>query len=107
MRTLETGLMNSPGSRCYAPPHKGARMKLSVKGLALASGILWGASIFLATLWLLARGYDGRLITQLNHFYIGYSYSVVGAFMGLVWGFVDGAVCGAIFAWLYNKLAKA
>jgi hypothetical protein len=76
-------------------------MKLSVKGLALASGILWGASIFLA------RGYDGRLIAQLNHFYIGYSYSVVGAFVGLVWGFVDGAVCGAIFAWLYNALAKA
>jgi hypothetical protein len=24
-----------------------------------------------------------------------------------VWGFVDGVVCGAIFAWLYNKLAKA
>ena len=44
-------------------------MKLSVKALALASGILWGASVFLATLWLLMRGYDGRLITQLNHFY--------------------------------------
>ena len=85
---------------------KGARMKLSVKALALASGILWGASVFLATLWLLMRGYDGRLIAQLDHFYIGYSYSVVGAFVGLVWGFVDGAVGGAILAWLYNALAK-
>jgi hypothetical protein len=63
--------------------------------------------VCLATLWLLMMGYDGRLITQFNHFYIGYSYSVVGAFMGLVWGLVDGAVCGAIFAGLYNKLAKA
>ncbi len=81
-------------------------MKLSVKALALASGILWGASVFVATLWLLMRGYDGRLIAQLDHFYIGYSYSVVGAFVGLVWGFVDGAVCGAIFAWLYNTFAK-
>jgi hypothetical protein len=81
-------------------------MKLSVKGLALASGILWGASVFLATLWLLMRGYDGRLIAQLDHFYVGYSYSVAGAFVGLAWGFVDGAVCGAAFGWLYNTLAR-
>jgi hypothetical protein len=52
-------------------------------------------------------GYDGRLIRQLDHFYLGYTFSAVGAFVGLAWGFVDGAVCGAIFAWLYNKLAKA
>jgi len=82
-------------------------MKLSVKALALASGILWGASVFIATLWLKVMGYDGRLITQLDHFYLGYSFSVLGAFVGLVWGFVDGAICGAIFAWLYNRLAKA
>ncbi len=82
-------------------------MKLSVKALALATGILWGASVCLATLWLLLMGYRGGLISHLDHFYLGYTYSVVGAFVGLVWGFVDGAVCGAIFAWLYNKLAKA
>ncbi len=82
-------------------------MKLSVKALALTSGILWGASVCLATLWLLIMGYDGRLISQLDHFYLGYTFSAVGAFVGLAWGFVDGAVCGAVFAWLYNKLAKA
>ncbi len=82
-------------------------MKLSVKALALASGILWGASVCLATLWLLLMGYHGGLISHLDHFYLGYTYSVVGAFVGLVWGFVAGAVSGAIFAWLYNKLAKA
>jgi len=27
--------------------------------------------------------------------------------VGLVWGFVDGAIGGAIFAWLYNTLVKA
>jgi hypothetical protein len=82
-------------------------MKLSVKAFALTSGIFWGAVVFLATLWLLMRGYDGKLISQLDHFYPGYSFSAVGAFVGLAWGFVDGAVSGAIFAWLYNKLAKA
>jgi hypothetical protein len=82
-------------------------MKLSVKALALTSGILWGAAVCLATLWLLVMGYDGRLISQLDHFYLGYTFSAVGAFVGLAWGFVDGAIGGALFAWLYNKLAKA
>jgi hypothetical protein len=31
----------------------------------------------------------------------------VGSLIGLVWGFVDGLVCGFVFSWLYNKLAKA
>ena len=80
-------------------------MKLSVKALALTSGILWGATVFLVTLWLLAFGYEGGIMTQLDHFYFGYRFSVLGAFIGLVYGFVDGAICGAVFAWLYNKLA--
>jgi hypothetical protein len=82
-------------------------MKLSIKAFALTSGILWGASVCLATFWLLMIGARGELISKLSQFYLGYSFSVVGAFVGLVWGLVDGAVSGAIFAWLYNKLAKA
>lgn len=78
-------------------------MKLSVKALALTSGILWGGAVCFATVWLLLWGHDGALIRQLDHFYIGYSYSYVGAFVGLVYGFIDGAIGGALFAWIYNK----
>ena len=81
-------------------------MSLSVKAFALAAGILWGATVFLTTLWLLAFGYQGELVRLLDHFYFGYTFSVVGAFVGLVWGFVDGLVCGAAFAWVYNRLAR-
>jgi hypothetical protein len=81
-------------------------MKLDVKAFALAAGLLWGGSVCFATLWLLARGYDGALISRLDHFYVGYSYSYAGALIGLVWGFLDGAIGGALFAWLYNKLAR-
>ena len=80
-------------------------MRLNVKAFALTAGILWGAAVCLATLWLLAFGYQGQLISTLDHFYLGYSYSVVGAFIGLFWGFVDGLIGGAVFAWLYNKIA--
>ena len=80
-------------------------MKLNVKALALASGLLWGGTVCFATLWLIALGYDGAVIRQLDHFYLGYTFSVVGAFVGLVYGFVDGAIGGALLAWLYNKFA--
>jgi hypothetical protein len=81
-------------------------MRLNVKAFALAGGILWGASVCLATLWLLAFGYQGEMIQLLDHFYIGYTYSVTGAFVGLLWGFIDGLIGGALFAWLYNRLTK-
>ena len=80
-------------------------MKLNVKALALTSGIMWGLTVFVATLWLIVGGYSGHFIRLLDHFYFGYRFSVLGAFIGLVWGFVDGLICGAVFGWLYNKLA--
>jgi hypothetical protein len=80
-------------------------MKLNVKALALTCGLLWGGAVLFATLWLLALGYDGFLISRLDHFYLGYSFSVAGAFIGLFYGFVDGAIGGALLAWLYNRLS--
>jgi hypothetical protein len=78
-------------------------MKLNVKALALASGLLWGGTVCVATLWLIALGHQGTMIRQLDHFYLGYTFSVAGAFVGLVYGFVDGAIGGALLAWLYNR----
>ena len=80
-------------------------MRLNPKAFALTCGIVWGAAIFLATVWLMLFGFQGQLISMLDHFYFGYSFSFVGAIIGGVWGFVDGLVCGFVFAWLYNKLA--
>lgn len=79
-------------------------MKLNAKALGLAAGILWGACVFLCTLWVVWRG-GGEHLELLAKFYIGYSVSVVGAFVGLVYGFIDGLICGWILAWLYNRFA--
>ena len=80
-------------------------MRLDKVALGLASGILWGAGIFLLTLWCDYRG-GGNSLVLLKQVYLGYSVSVVGAFVGLVWGFVDGFLGGWLLAWLYNKLAR-
>jgi hypothetical protein len=29
----------------------------------------------------------------------------VGSLIGMVWGFIDAGIGGAVFAWLYNLLA--
>jgi hypothetical protein len=82
-------------------------MRLNNKAFALTCGILWGAAVLLAAVWRLIFGYEGQVMSNLDHFYVGYSFSYVGAVVGGIWGFVDGAIGGLVFAWLYNKLAGA
>jgi hypothetical protein len=82
-----------------------AAMKLNVKAFALACAILWGFGLFLLTWWIIAfYGATGE-VTLIGRLYRGYTISPIGSLIGLVWGFVDALVGGAIFAWLYNRLA--
>jgi len=80
-------------------------MSLNKKAFGLASGILWGVIVLAATFVVMWRG-GGDHLYLLKQFYPGYEVSFWGAFIGLVYGFADGFVCGYAFAWLYNKLAK-
>ena len=58
-------------------------MRLNAKALAISVGILWGASVFLATVWLVITGSAGITLGKLSAFYVGYSVSWGGAFVGL------------------------
>ena len=78
-------------------------MRLNVKALALTAAIFWGVGVFLTTWWLIILGSGGTKMI-LVMVYPGYSVTAWGSIIGLVWGFVDGLICGAIFAWLYNAL---
>ena len=77
-------------------------MKLNVRALALTCGILWGLGLFLATLWMILFDGASGEITFIGRVYRGYSISMTGSLFGLLWGFVDGLIGGAIFAWVYN-----
>jgi len=81
-------------------------MKLNTKAFALTSGIIWGLGLFFLTWWMIAFGGATGEKTMIGKIYIGYSISAAGSLIGLVWGFVDALVGGAIFAWLYNLIAK-
>ncbi|MDH3523496.1 MAG: bacteriophage holin [Acidobacteriota bacterium] len=80
-------------------------MQLDKRAFGLALGTVMGLCLFLATLWAGARG-GGVHLAMLKRFYLGYSVTVPGAFVGLVYAFVDGFLGGWLVAWLYNKLAR-
>jgi len=79
-------------------------MKLNKSALGVSLGIVWGASVFLATVWVLIRG-GGEHLQLLGQFYIGYRISVGGAVVGLVEGFIDGFIGGWLIAWIYNLVS--
>ncbi|MFH1369891.1 MAG: bacteriophage holin [Planctomycetota bacterium] len=82
-------------------------MKLNIKAFALACGLMWGLGVFCLAWWIMMfEGATGE-VPFLGHLYRGFNISPLGSVIGLVWAFFDGLIGGAIFAWLYNKLASA
>ena len=81
-------------------------MKLNIAAFALAFGIWWGGSVFLLTWWLILIGADAGTKSLLQTAYLGYAISPLGSLVGLAWGFFDGAIGGAILAWLYNLFVQ-
>jgi hypothetical protein len=80
-------------------------MKLNIKAFSLSCGIIWGLGLFCLTWWIIAfEGATGDP-TIIGRLYRGYTISPVGSVIGLVWAFFDGLIGGAIFAWLYNRIA--
>ena len=85
-------------------------MKLDVKAFALACGLIWGVGLFLITWWIIAI--DGQAASDarapfIGLVYRGYALTTGGSFIGLLWGLVDGAIGGAVFAWLYNRFTPS
>ncbi len=72
-------------------------------GLATAIGSVVGLLIFTATLWLVMRGGPASFYLKLlNQFFIGYTVTLKGAFIGLAYGFSWGFLCGWLIAYLRN-----
>ena len=81
----------------FAPLHRLA--------LGLASGIVLGGLLFIATLLQTINGMKpDKGLGLLKQFFWGYSVSPGGAFIGLLWAFVVGFALGWIFS-LFRNLA--
>lgn len=84
-------------------------MKLSLKGMTVAGAIAWGVlAMFLTGLGnLIWTGYGQGFLDVMASVYPGYDAqaSFVQVIIGTLYGLLDGAVAGAVFAWLYNCCA--
>lgn len=83
-------------------------MRLSLKALAIALGLVWGAGVFLVGVaHLLWPGYGGAFLDLIASLYPGYH---VGGFatvvVGTLYAALDGAVGGIIIASLYNAASS-
>src|SRR4029079_9161961 len=86
-----------------------AHMRLNVLAFALTAGLFWAVTVFLVqTLNALLPPYGGPFLVWLASLYPFYrpeeSYAYV--LLGMFYGFLDGLICGAIFSWVYNRLAE-
>ena len=80
-------------------------MKLNIKAFALACGLVWGFGILFLTWWIIALDGATGEVPFLGRIYRGYNISPLGSIIGFAWALIDGAIGGAIFAWLYNLIA--
>ena len=81
-------------------------MKLNVKAFSITVGLIWGVGLLLITWWIILFEGASGASTLIGKVYRCYSISFGGSFIGFVWGFFDGIIGGAIFAWLYNFLSN-
>lgn len=81
-------------------------MRLNIKRIAMASGVIWGAFIFLLTWWIIFFDGETQEKTVIGKVYHGYSVSLPGSIIGAIWGFADGLIGSAIFLWIFNRFSR-
>jgi hypothetical protein len=84
-------------------------MRFNVTAFAATFALIWGGSILaVATAHVLWPDYGRAFLELAAAIYPGYQPgpSVGSIVTGTLYGLVDGAIGGAVFAWLYNLLSR-
>ena len=82
-------------------------MRFHVTAFSLTAGLIWGAVILFTTLANVIWPTYGHAFLQIAvSLYPGYHPGgIMSVIVGTLYGFIDGAIGGALFAWVYNLLA--
>lgn len=84
-------------------------MKVSLKAIALSSALLWGSCMLLVGLINLAdASYGAEFLRMMSSVYPGAdtTRTLGSVLLGTLYGLVDGAVAGFLFAWLYRLFIR-
>ena len=81
---------------------------LDSTALGMAIGTVCGLAVFLATVILVLKGgaVVGPNLALLGQFFFGYTVTLKGAFIGLVYGFVSGFLLGWLIGFFRNSLVS-
>ncbi len=82
-------------------------MRLSMKSMAIAAGLLWGGVILFVGLINLSRPeYGANFLIMMTSVYPWFhqSHTLASVVVGTVEGVLDGAIAGCLFGWLYNAM---
>ncbi len=85
-------------------------MRLSVKGIALTTAALWGGCLlFVGVANLAVPSYGAAFLQGISSIYPGFhvSHTPSAVVVGTAYAVADGAVGGALFAWLYNAFTHS
>lgn len=85
-------------------------MKLNIKALAMTAAITWGGCFLLVALAnLVWPSYGGAWLRLGESIYPGYAgpTGFGSVIVVTLYAFLDGAVAGAVFGWLYNVFAAS
>lgn len=76
--------------------------RISVCNLAMSLGVVWGLAMLVTALLSMWLDIGTPFIVLFGSLYIGFEATMLGALLGLFWGFVDGFIGGALIAFFYN-----
>jgi hypothetical protein len=85
-------------------------MRISTKGVSLTFALLWGGCMLVVGLINLADPhYGGAFLSMMSSVYPGAdtSRTLGRVVIGSIYGFVDGAIGGYLFALLYKLISTA
>ena len=83
-----------------------ARLKAGILGLVF--GLIFGIGLFAMTAILLIENgpNTGYHLSLLGNYFIGYTVTWKGAFIGFLWAFALGAIIGWSIGMIYNRLVS-
>ena len=80
--------------------------RISARGMALVAGMLWGGCmLFVGLINMGAPSYGVEFLRMMSSVYPGFHDTRTWGevLLGMIYGLVDGAIAGLLFAWLYNR----
>ena len=83
--------------------------RIKADALALVCALVGGIGLFAMTVWLVIKDgpQAGQHLQLLSNYFVGYSVTWPGAFVGLLYGALTGGVIGWAIARIYNAVVAA